>query len=234
MSAVVFDIGANDGNSSFPIVNAYKNVTVYAFEPTPTLLPRLENMQKSCERFKLFPCAVSNVEGFINFNLNIGDEWVGVGESGHGGTNSVYAIQRKEFSHCKVGKTIEVPVIRLEKFIDDHSEINQIDYFHCDVQGLDLEVLQGLGKHLSKVKRGCLEMPLNYNTRIYPDQKYDCADAVRFLHENGFIVDRIDRNDDHVCEVNIYFSRLDENKRVKSVRWSPITPEDIWVRSRLG
>jgi hypothetical protein len=162
---------------------------------------------------------VSNVSGTAQFNIVSGDEWSSPnGESGGGGCSSLCTLGENE--KLKIKESIEVKVITLEKFIEAQA-IKEIDFLHCDVQGRDLEVLMGLGKHANRVKRGCVEMPRCLSTRLYDSQLYDAADAVRWLHENGFLVDTIESNDEKVNEVNISFHRIDKND-LKSVPFKPL------------
>ncbi len=36
--------------------------------------------------------------------------------------------------------------------------INCIDYFHCDIQGLDLSALESMGEYISIIKEGQVEV----------------------------------------------------------------------------
>jgi FkbM family methyltransferase len=210
---VIFDVGANDGNSCFHLTRNKNNI-VYAFEPTPKLWPRLEGMEKFAPNYHLVKVAVSNVSGTAEFNVVTGDEWVGEGESGGGGCSSLCQLG-DSMPNLAVKEKIPVKVITLEEFIDENN-IEKVDYLHCDVQGRDLEVIMGLGKHKDKVVKGCVEMPRCISMRIYEDQIYDAGDAVRWLNENGFLVDSIEAHGGLVNEVDIYFHRMtDEDKVMK-------------------
>jgi FkbM family methyltransferase len=198
-------------------------VTVYAFEPNPQQMPRLRFCEAKLSNYHVIQSAVSNISGNLTFNIITGDEWSNEHESGGGGLCSLNKIiQHEKWKHSK---EITVSVIRLEDFIEEN-KIEEIDYLHCDVQGKDLEVLMGLGKHISKVKKGCLEMPRCMRTKYYDTQVYDAADAVKFLHENGFIVDSIEVNDEFVNEVNIYYHRISDKDKVM-VQFKPLQISDI-------
>jgi len=219
---VVFDVGANDGNSCVNLC-VYPNVSVYAFEPDPQQMPRLRSFEMQLPNYHVIQSAVSNVYGNLTFNIITGDEWSNEHESGGGGLCSLNKIIENQ--KWKNSKEITVSVIRLEDFIEEN-KIEEIDYLHCDVQGKDLEVLMGLGKHISKVKKGCLEMPYSMKSKCYIGQIYDAADAVKFLHENGFVVDSIEVNDEFVNEVNINYHRISDKDKVK-VPFKPLKIEDI-------
>jgi len=215
---VIFDVGANDGNTCFHLCRDPRN-TVYAFEPTPKLLERLYFLKGLVSNYHVVPVAVSNTCGTAQFNIVSGDEWSSPnGESGGGGCSSLCSLTENE--KLKTAETIDVQVVTLEKFLEEN-DIKEVDFLHCDVQGKDLEVLMGLGKHANRVKKGCIEMPRCLSTRLYSNQVYDAADAVRWLHENGFLVDTIESNDEHVNEVNISFHRIDKDD-LKSVPFKPL------------
>jgi hypothetical protein len=168
---------------------------------------------------------VSNICGTAKFNIVTGDEWSSPnGETGGGGCSSLCTIEQNE--KLSIKESVDVKVITLEKFIEENN-IEEVNFLHCDVQGKDLEVLMGLGKYACRVKRGCVEMPRCLSTRLYADQTYDAADAVRWLHENGFLVDTIESNDEKVQEVNISFHRIEEND-YKFVPFKPLNKQDVF------
>jgi hypothetical protein len=72
----------------------------------------------------------------------------------------------------------------------------------------------GLGKHKDKVKRGVIEMPRSKSHFLYTNQVYDAADAVRWLYENDFFIDKIESNNKLISEVNIFFHRINDSDRV--------------------
>jgi FkbM family methyltransferase len=219
MPRIILDIGANDGNSCITLCYDPENI-VFAFEPDPRQMPRLRELESSFPNYHVIQAAVSNITGFCDFNIITGDAWHNpeTGERGGGGLCSLNTM--KEHEKWKNSHKIQVPVIRLEDFIEKNN-ITEIEYLHCDVQGKDLEVLMGLGKHISRVKRGCIEMPHCLRKKYYVEQVYDSGDAVRFLHENDFLVDSIKSNDEFVNEVNINYHRITDSDRVP-VEFEPL------------
>lgn len=97
-------------------------------------------------------------------------------------------------------------VITLQSFIEEN-QIDDIEYFHCDVQGKDLEVLMGMGEHITKIKAGVIEMPTSHDNKLYKDQKYIHTDAIEYLQERGFEISEVQDNDCWGNEVNIHFRR---------------------------
>ena len=102
---------------------------------------------------------------------------------------------------------ITVPVTRLDAFVEEHG-IAEIEYLHVDVQGSDLEVLMGLGKHVRIVKAGVIEMARDHDVKLYKEQKYTIKDARKFLDDNGFRIIAETPNDVFCNAYNVHFTRI--------------------------
>lgn len=202
MPFVIFDVGANDGSSTARYA-LDPSVEVYMFEPDPNFYKPISEFASRFPNVHFIPYAVSDVAGEAEFHLAHG--------SGCNSLNTfkdnIEEIAPRRIDIRPTGNSVKVKVITLAQFIEDNN-IEKIDYLHCDVQGKDLEVLMGMGPHISKVVKGVIEMPLNTKGRIYKEQIYDSADAVRFLHDNGFIVESMDVNDQFGLEVNVHFHKI--------------------------
>ena len=203
MKIARFDVGANNGNDSIEVAKNNHNLQVYGFEPTPELnyiiesRVRLENITN----YNLVKCAVSDFEGTSIFNV-----------ASYGGCNSLLEFSEESktawvgWDNFVVTNQIEVRVIRLDKFVEENA-IDLIEYLHIDTQGSDLNVLKGLGEKLSIVRAGVMEAASKENV-LYNGQNIE-EECIRFIYENGFFVERIESNDVHRNEVNIFF----RNKR---------------------
>jgi FkbM family methyltransferase len=206
MPKIYFDIGANDGSSMSRFADE-PDSHVFAFEPTPRMVNILRDRYSHLPNYHIIQKAVSDIPGTQKFFVAGNEDW---------GCSSLCNFQescvleqtwpgRKDF---KVTEEIEVEVIRLDSFIENLSDpISEIEYFHCDVQGKDLEVLKSMGSYLGMIKEGVIEMPTSHNAKLYTDQKWLAEDAIKFLEENGFEIIQIISNDAQTNEVNIYFKR---------------------------
>jgi FkbM family methyltransferase len=205
-----FDVGANDGSSMWRHAED-PDSHVYAFEPTPRMIQVLQDRYSYLSNYHIIPKAVSDIEGTQTFFVAGNEDW---------GCSSLCNFQeedhlaqtwpgRKDFN---VTDKIEVEVIRLDTFIDHQRElgvnIQEIEFFHCDVQGKDLEALMSMGRYLRIIKAGVIEMPSCSAAKLYKDQKWIADDAVAFLEKNGFKIDNIVSNDAQRNEVNISFTRI--------------------------
>lgn len=196
----MFDVGCNSGNNSDYYV--HNNYQVFAFEPTPKLCDDLRSRFKNNCNFFLIEKAISNKEGKMKFNI--------VGQSDWGCSSLLNFIPdttlfwgSKEHFNATVTESIDIDVIRLDSFIK-MLNIKTIDYFHCDIQGLDLSALESLGTYISIVKEGQIEVANKRNV-LYENSNNYIEDVINFLEKNNFIIKNIVSNDIRNNESNLQF-----------------------------
>lgn len=208
MKPIVFDIGANTGDSLVEHAKQNPNCQYYAFEPVPQLFNKLIELTADLPNVVLVKKALSNFNGKAQFNL--------ANDADNHTVSSLLDLSadyEKNWSHViefinHVDK-VEVDVMRLDDFVTSFG-ITRIDYFHCDAQGSDLHVLEGLGEHISIIKEGCVEAALKYNV-LYKNQ---CMvdQVAKFLEQHNFEVVKIEVNDAAGNEANVFF----KNKNFKN------------------
>lgn len=197
---IIFDVGANDGSSCSNFISNKKNI-IYAFEPTPFLI---ENYLKKLEseNYIVVPYAVSDFNGECEFNVAGQSDW-GCSSMNNFSENLNDTWQGR--SDFVVTEKIKVKVIRMDSFIEEKN-IKKIDYFHCDTQGNDFRVLQSFGKHISKIKKGCLEVFMK--NPLYKESTNSYKNVSDFLLKNNFKIDNLVGNDLYGNEYNLEFSKL--------------------------
>lgn len=194
-----FDVGANFGTTSLHVAKTEPDTIVYAFEPTPELILHLKMHSGKLSNYNVIGKAVSDYEGKATFNIAGQADW---------GCSSLLDFSEKSKTDWPgrtdfiVTKQIEVEVIRLDNFIIENN-IKVIDYFHCDTQGSDLDVLYGMGEMISIIKEGAIEAAAKPDI-LYKNQN-NVIDCVEFLKMNNFEIISITSNDPGNNEVNIYF-----------------------------
>jgi len=211
---VVFDIGANNGESTQSYLQD-PDTHIYAFEPNPVLVEDIRKKFKDQPRHHVFQNAVADIEGDMMFYLagpvDPNHPMFHVEGTSNWGCSSLLPFSetvhqvwtnRPDF---KSFGAIPTRVIRLDSFVKEH-KIETIDYLHIDAQGMDLRVMKSLGSYLPIVKEGVLEAPADYTKRIY-DASHTAEEAISFLKENGFSIVNIENNDAQGNEVNIYFKK---------------------------
>ena len=214
---VYFDIGANSGDSM--LHHAGDDAIVYAFEPTPKLVDTLTEKTKDIKNYHIVDKAVADYNGKSTFFISGVQDW------GCSSLNTFNDDLDKTWpgrTGFEVTDRVEVDVIRLDGFIEEH-DIREIEFFHCSAQSKDMEVLMGMGMHLRKVKQGQISLPIRHDTKLYKDSKYVSRDAILFLEQGGFRVDKTLYNDYYHNEERILFSRIgDLPEEIK-----PGVPEEI-------
>ena len=174
----IFDIGAFNGLDGLLLSILNNKTKVYAFEPNPFLIRKIKKNKKILEKklkfkinnYELIPKIVSDKNGKLNFYITknfatssilkpkkkLDEYWV---------KNSEKSI--KDISDfLKIKKKILVQSLRLDNFCFSRG-INQILYIHCDTQGNDLKVLNGLGRYRKKVYKGVVEIASNKKLSLY-------------------------------------------------------------------
>jgi FkbM family methyltransferase len=215
MNYIFFDIGANWGTDSLDKTKNDQNVITWAFEPTPELITHLTEKSKDyANRYHIIPLALSNVNGTAQFNIadSPGCDW---------GCSSLNTFSdnldqtwpgRTDF---KVTRTIEVQVSRFDTWYQTNGiNLDKIDFFHCDTQGSDLKVLQGMGNLVSLIQEGVVECARDERAKLYAEN-HTLEEMKDFLNENGFEITRQISNDPWSNEINLYF--INKNSRYKSL-----------------
>lgn len=198
---VYFDVGANNGFTSIPVAAQNQDIKVYAFEPTPEMIHEIEKKTIGFNNYFLTKKAVSNYNGRATFKVAGHADW---------GCSSLLEFSEKSKTDWPgrtdfdVTQEIEVDVIRLDSFIEEHG-ITKIDYLHIDTQGSDLKVLEGLGKYIDIVMEGGMEAAAKEDI-LYKGQNTQ-EQSIEFLQKNGFSITSIQINDEYCNEVNIFFKR---------------------------
>ena len=203
---ILFDIGANWGCDSLEKTQNNKNIITWAFEPVPELIEILAN--KSIEysnRYTIVPSAVSDFDGIAQFNVSAPGNW-GCSSLNNFSDNLTETWPgRTDF---KVDRTIKVQVTRLDTWFKlNNIEIEKIDYFHCDTQGSDLKVLQGMGDYISLIQEGVVECAREEIVKIYKEN-HTKNEMITFLNSKGFEITREESNDEWDNEFNLYFKKI--------------------------
>lgn len=196
---IYFDVGAHIGQDS---LNLGDDWTVYAFEPHPEFSKFLR--ESGGPNYHVIEKAVYNVPGRKVFNFCV-----------EGGASSLLEFRSNDElariwpgrpDILASGKSIEVDVITLGDFIESNG-IGKIDYLHIDAQGVDLEVLQGLGRYAHIVEAGVIECCISDDRTIYKNQATIYDRCTNWLMTHGFDIVAINYNDPLHNELNIEFKK---------------------------
>jgi FkbM family methyltransferase len=191
---IIIDIGAHDGKLfSLPYAQDENNV-VYAIEPILELAEMIRAHQMP--NLHVLCAAVGEQEGSFEFHLNRDLQ-----------TSSLLSVEMSELwkpyaEQLEEVKTIKVPVIRLDTFIQQHA-IEEVDLLKVDAQGHDFQVIKSAGDALSIIKSIIVEVqrvPLYVNSSSRQE-------IVDYLSDRGFrLVSSQSQSND--LEENLEFVRV--------------------------
>jgi FkbM family methyltransferase len=195
---VVMDVGAHVGNDSIPVARRYRNLRVFAVEPTPSLAQGLRDLTRDLPNYTVIEAAIDAVETEQTFNL------VGKGLAGLNSLND-YApgVERSVRELPPVTERIRLKTKRLDTICDEHG-IDAIDILHVDAQGSDVRILASLGDRLDQLKAGAIEVSNRlklYVASVHRDE------ARAFLATRGFVVVDIQPVNRSGAEQNMLFVR---------------------------
>lgn len=131
-SPVIFDIGANQGQSIGRFKKMFETPRIYSFEPTPNLAEDMKNNYSNDPNVIVIPKAVSDYSSTVKLNMYKTKE-EGVG-------NSIHALN-PSYGEELLGTQI-VETTTVDDFCASNN-ITVIDVLKIDVQGHEPECLKG-------------------------------------------------------------------------------------------
>lgn len=162
---VVFDVGANIGQSARSFVQSWPEARIHCFEPVPSSFAKLTETARNLPQVTLH-------------NLGFGRH-SGTAEM----TNLPQSVQNRIVAPGDSQPTQTVQILRGDAFCDDHG-IRRISYLKIDTEGHDLEVLKGFGRMLKRVDFVQVEAGMNpYNKTHVPFEA-----LTSFLTKRGFLL----------------------------------------------
>ncbi|MCJ0742448.1 FkbM family methyltransferase [Pedobacter montanisoli] len=130
-NTTVFDIGANIGLMSIPILASINSVKVISVEASPNSFPFLAKTHRLSDfqnRWTILNKAVFNYEGEISFKLT---------HKNNAAYESILDTKR-----CNFTDTIQVECTTLDKIWEDLDK-QEVSFIKIDIEGADLPALQG-------------------------------------------------------------------------------------------
>ena len=163
---LIFDVGANTGQSALSFTKSFPYSSIHSFEPTPKVFSILEKSVR--DKKNIFPhnLACSSKDEKLQFNTFKTSV-----------NNSMLSANYLE------GETIEVQACRLDTFCMENN-CGDVNILKVDAQGYDLEVLKGANVLLDENKIGviCIELLL----KEYYENQSSFEEIYIFLKNKGY------------------------------------------------
>jgi FkbM family methyltransferase len=172
---VWIDVGAHEGELTFPYAAVDSSLLVYAFEPNLHAASRIMGRLRN---YVVLPVAIAERDGSAVLQLNAYEPSSSLLPADEAGVKSW--VSEQEF---KVIGSTTVPTMRLDTFMNG-AGIESVDFLKIDAQGLDLEVVKSAGDRLKDVAKVQLEA----TTASY--RQYEGAPGksviVEYMESHGF------------------------------------------------
>jgi len=203
---IIFDIGANKGQSIKRFRKIFPNSVIYAFEPNIFEYEILKNKYKEDKKIILNNFAVGDKRETKSFYITA--------KSGSSSFNKVnfdtkwIEKRSKQFNTTKEGyiKSIEnVKVIKLDDYCEENN-IKNIDILKIDTQGYEDKVLAGCEDILQKNIITAVELELMFDN-VY-ERYLTFSDVEKFLIPNNFRFSAISTANNNLFEGLVFFADL--------------------------
>ncbi len=174
-SDIVYDVGANIGTHTCFVGKRLRSGTVIAFEPMPRNVVRLRHNLSAnvpAGRWEVAEFALSNENG--------------------SGTLAVESQNYGEGKHAlSADGELEIDVFRGETLVEDGT-FPLPDVLKIDVEGAELQVLEGFGERLSDIRAVYAEL----HHELSADYGTSTENIETYLRDHGFEVERLSERSD--------------------------------------
>ena len=145
----IVDVGSNEGQFVSSCELIFKDVKYYCFEPLKDVFSLLSGKYSVNPKFSLFNLGLGSQEGSISINQN---EY-----SPSSSILEMNEVHKNSFDFAKHNFIQEIQIQKLDSFVD-RIQPDQFTLLKIDVQGYELEVINGGGEFIKKVGTIIIEM----------------------------------------------------------------------------
>jgi FkbM family methyltransferase len=167
-SPTLFDVGANVGQTTAAMLEAFRSPHIYAFEPSPQTFASLQRTVAGRARVRVEPLALGDTAGTLQFHVT----------KEHSVNDSLLAPLWTDG-----GSIVDVGVETIDGYCGRH-RIDQIGLLKIDAQGYDLKVLKGAHQMLDARKIALYSCEANM-TPMY-DGQATLVDLLTFARDIGY------------------------------------------------
>jgi FkbM family methyltransferase len=165
---VLFDVGANIGQTIASFLAMFPDSQIHSFEPSPATFEALRNAYGHDARIHLENLALGDHEGTLPFHV----------------TND-YSVNDSLLEPAWDARATVVPVqaSTLNRYCQQH-RVESIDHLKIDTQGFDLQVLRGADQLLKEKRVRSLSVELTFSPMYKSQPPY--IEVLSFLDAAGY------------------------------------------------
>lgn len=182
-SDVIIDVGANIGYYTLPVAAAFSESTIHSFEPNSTIARKLEKNVAANEfddRVTIHTTAISKEAGETTLYVPPNHEKASL--------HRAHSESPDFFGESGVDRTERVDKTSLDALVKS-GEVTAPDALKIDVEGHELEVLEG-AQHVLSQHKPTVYLELHYDT-VDVDTHQRMASAI--LNTNGYDIEQINK-----------------------------------------
>jgi FkbM family methyltransferase len=210
--STVCDVGSMDGADSLTFRSARPQLNIYAFEPNPENLRRMQADQALQERdIHIVPLAATNYDGVAEFFLVEADY------SRRESRRGLSSLYKRAGDWAVPAGVVRVETTRLDTFLADKCIPGSRLALWIDTEGKAFEVIDGLGDVVKQVQ--CLHVEvetepcIGSNQKLYPEVK-------SLLRRFGFVELATDQPPGHLQFNALFVPRdLSPGRRIQVRAW---------------
>lgn len=143
---VLFDVGANVGQTTLRCLSALEHATIFAFEPVSATHAVFRQATAGCPGVKAFQLALGDRDGEADMVLLDESGWNRIADGHHGG---------------ETRPTERVRIRTVDSFCAEH-RVAQINLLKTDCEGYDLRVLHGADRMLREGQIAAVLCEVNF------------------------------------------------------------------------
>lgn len=194
----IFDIGANEGQSTQKLAKIFPDATIYAFEPVKSAFLKLKKYSEKNDKVIPYNYAIGDEEKKIIFN-----EYEGANQA-----SSILSISSNTLEAYPVLKRVKQQLVQ-QKILDNLGLNLQGDcLIKIDVQGYEKQVIQG-GYQTFKQSKCCIieiNNEKSYNNQCDFKTLFYLLDSLGFTYQGN--IDQIYDQQGRVKYFDAVFVRL--------------------------
>jgi len=177
---IIFDLGANRGQSIKRFKKIFPYSKIYSFEPIEEFIKELTATYNNDESIILNNCAVGDINGKLKFNQYTAS---GLSSFNNVISSTKWIDERIDKNKEKLVKQFDSEIVTLDDYCFKNN-INSINLLKIDVQGYESKVLKGAINLLKSSNIDIIELEIHHD-EIY-ENTLNIYDLEKYLIPNKY------------------------------------------------